>query len=932
MKPNYHVLLIDESESDHARVRGVLESASLTVRIEVARTVEEALVRLEGARFDFVIFEVGRGDRRGFELLERARCDGVVLPPVFALAQEDDEESGIEALRLGVEDYFVRERTDPESMRHAIRHALERHPRRAHTERRNRDLLHSNEMLASENERLSRLASTDALTGIGNQRAFQVRLAQLLAEASRGRRFAMVFVDIDHFKAFNDDFGHSCGDKVLCEVARVLCDTVREVDFVARYGGEEFAILLVDVRRSEALALAERLRQAVEAIERFPRRISISIGVRVARSIDHSPIRLVQEADLALYSAKRTGRNRIGEFPQPPDPPPDRPDRLSGAAVGQPRGGSPPDGTDPRPEGPSLEGLGVKSLALPILEMLTEVAGGVAHAASKRTTPFFCQGPEDVRRFRDACPLAPFLEECHGMFQSFFASYPEAAIVLDRAGIVVLWNRVAERLLGWTGEEAIGKPCPVDPVAPDRTPVLARALAGERVESMEVRFETKVGSRVEATLSATPVHGASGDPERFLLVLCDLAPYRILVERRARRLLERCLDAYVRLDATGRIVEWNPRAEAVLGRVRDEMLGEEFAPLILPDPVRTAFRTGLEQAVLGESVDFLGTRFETVALTPDGGRIPVEIMAWSDGIGDSTTFHAFLTDLRDRKLAQESAEAARQELRRAQDDLENRVAKRTEELTQANRDLETVLHILSHDLVEPLRAIEGFSALLREHMADRLDERARDYLGRIDRATIRLRRQLGDILTLARARRIERVSECTAGSAIVGEAIARLETRIRETGATLRVAEDLPSFSVDKTWAVEAVYNLLSNSLKFTRAGSPPDIDVAPYRTGRREPVEVGLEIRDRGPGVPPGHEDRIFGLFQRAVGREVEGTGTGLAIVREVAQRHGGRAWVRPREGGGSVFIITFRDPSLVSRDDVATNEEGRPSRERER
>ena len=70
---------------------------------------------------------------------------------------------------------------------------------------------------------------------------------------------------------------------------------------------------------------------------------------------------------------------------------------------------------------------------------------------------------------------------------------------------------------------------------------------------------------------------------------------------------------------------------------------------------------------------------------------------------------------------------------------------------------------------------------------------------------------------------------------------------------------------------------------------------------------QVGIVVRDRGPGVPPEHAERIFQLFQRAVGREVEGTGAGLAIVRQVAERHGGRAWVRPREGGGAEFILTF-------------------------
>ncbi|MBI3333568.1 MAG: hypothetical protein HYZ93_05715 [Candidatus Omnitrophica bacterium] len=117
----------------------------------------------------------------------------------------------------------------------------------------------------------------------------------------------------------------------------------------------------------------------------------------------------------------------------------------------------------------------------------------------------------------------------------------------------------------------------------------------------------------------------------------------------------------------------------------------------------------------------------------------------------------------------------------------------------------------------------------------------------------------------------------------------------------------LPLLRADKTWAVEAIYNLISNALKFTREGQAPEVEVVPYVSDGKISGITGIAIRDHGPGVAPEHRERIFELFQRAVGREVEGTGAGLAIVRAVAERHGGRAWVQPCQGGGSEFIITF-------------------------
>jgi signal transduction histidine kinase len=143
---------------------------------------------------------------------------------------------------------------------------------------------------------------------------------------------------------------------------------------------------------------------------------------------------------------------------------------------------------------------------------------------------------------------------------------------------------------------------------------------------------------------------------------------------------------------------------------------------------------------------------------------------------------------------------------------------------------------------------------------------------------------------------------------LVHEVLRRLESRIKETAAKITVRSPLPRLRVNQTWAIQGIYNLVTNALKFVPAGQSPDIEIAPYSETDLEGADLrGLIVQDRGPGVAPEQRDRIFELFRRAVGREVEGTGAGLAIVRQVAERHGGRVWVAPREGGGSNFFITF-------------------------
>jgi PAS domain S-box-containing protein len=222
---------------------------------------------------------------------------------------------------------------------------------------------------------------------------------------------------------------------------------------------------------------------------------------------------------------------------------------------------------------------------------------------------------------------------------------------------------------------------------------------------------------------------------------------------------------------------------------------------------------------------------------------------------------------------------------------------------ERNRDLETLLYVVSHDLREPLRSIDNFSRMVNERYADRLDDRGKDYLRRVVRAAGRLDRLLQEILTLSRAQRMSEPEAREPAAAVVAEALRLLDTRIRETDARISVAGGLPHLRINRRWAIQAVYNLVSNALKFTRDGRRPEIEILPFREG----TEVGLVIADRGPGVDAEHQEMIFRLFQRAVGREVDGTGAGLAIVQQIASRHGGRTFVRPRTGGGSEFVITF-------------------------
>ncbi|MGQ0643802.1 MAG: diguanylate cyclase [Gemmatimonadaceae bacterium] len=167
------------------------------------------------------------------------------------------------------------------------------------------------ERLIDANARLEALASLDPLTNLKNRRAFEERLHEEISRARRSKEsFALLLLDIDHFKNFNDSFGHPRGDDVLKSVARVLSRSVRDADFIARYGGEEFAIILPDSDREGAKLMAERLRLAIEENGWDMRPITVSVGA--AAWVDGaSSESLIDQADRALYRSKQAGRNIV---------------------------------------------------------------------------------------------------------------------------------------------------------------------------------------------------------------------------------------------------------------------------------------------------------------------------------------------------------------------------------------------------------------------------------------------------------------------------------------------------------------------------------------------------------------------------------------------------------------------------------------------
>ncbi len=236
-------------------------------------------------------------------------------------------------------------------------------------------------------------------------------------------------------------------------------------------------------------------------------------------------------------------------------------------------------------------------------------------------------------------------------------------------------------------------------------------------------------------------------------------------------------------------------------------------------------------------------------------------------------------------------------------ELEQRVQERTRELEAANRELEAFTYTVSHDLKTPLRGIAGFVQALAEDYADRLDDTGRRFLGTIRDSASRMGQLIDDLLRYSRLERrlVERQPV----------ALAPLLDQVREelagelSGRGLTVKQDLTVSQVlaEREGLREALANLLANAVKFGPTGGGT-ISVRAYRDGD----SVVITVADQGIGFDMKYHDRIFGIFERLHHQEeYPGTGVGLAIVRRVAERHGGRAWAESAPGKGSVFHLAL-------------------------
>jgi PAS domain S-box-containing protein len=232
---------------------------------------------------------------------------------------------------------------------------------------------------------------------------------------------------------------------------------------------------------------------------------------------------------------------------------------------------------------------------------------------------------------------------------------------------------------------------------------------------------------------------------------------------------------------------------------------------------------------------------------------------------------------------------------------EETLRKTARELKRSNDDLEQFAYLASHDLQEPLRMVASYLQLLERRYREKLGTDAGEFIDYAVEGATRMKRLINDLLEYSKVGTAERPFEPTQSLEALEEALANLQVAISESGAKVTHGP-LPAVTADRKQLVQLFQNLVGNAIKF-RSAAPPRVHVA----AQMERGEWVFSVRDNGIGIDPKFADRIFIIFQRLHGREeYPGTGIGLALCRKIVERHGGRIWVEPGPGGGSVFFFT--------------------------
>ncbi len=489
-------------------------------------------------------------------------------------------------------------------------------------------------------------------------------------------------------------------------------------------------------------------------------------------------------------------------------------------------------------------------------------------------------------------------------FRQIVETAPDAMMIVDGSGRIVLVNAQIEKFFGYAREELLGRE--IEDLMPER---FRRSHVGQRnhfigaarTRSMGVGLELfglrKDGSEFPLEISLSPLQTPAG--VMVSAAIRDITDRRRIeseldqAEQLFRLMVASVADyAIIMLDPDGRVTGWNAGGMRILGYRAEEILGQSFA-CFFPAETRA---NGHPEYELSQAVAHGSYQEENWRQRRDGTLFWANtiLTAVRDDSGALRGFVKVTQDLTDRRRAEE-------EIRRLNEELERRVIERTAQLETAYKELEGFSYSVSHDLRMPLRAIDGFSRKLLEDYRDKLDSEGNRRLNVVRDNAQRMGQLINDILAFSRMGRAQLSRSEIDMTALAHSVFSELKAS--DHPVELNVGT-LPPARGDRAMLRQVMVNLLSNAIKYSRPKPKSIIEVGADVNAD----ETVYFVKDNGVGFDMRYVDKLFGVFQRLHSvEEFEGTGIGLAIVKRIISKHNGRVWAEAILGEGTTIYFSL-------------------------
>jgi len=364
-------------------------------------------------------------------------------------------------------------------------------------------------------------------------------------------------------------------------------------------------------------------------------------------------------------------------------------------------------------------------------------------------------------------------------------------------------------------------------------------------------------------------------------------------EQKFRSLLEAAPDAMIIGSEDGLISLVNSQVEMMFGFLRGELIGRNIRALV---PEWSCFSPVFQSAVSANPPR------EFWARRKNGLQFPVEISLSPLQTEEGVLVTSAIRDITERQRADEEIRDLNTTLEQRVEDRTHELLRSNEALRQSNEDLNQFAYAASHDLQEPLRMVALYSQLLQRKYGGNLDGDADQFISYVVGGAKRMELLLKDLLAFSQSGSAsEGPPSAVNCEQVVERVLLNLQASIEQSSATVTCGP-LPTVQAHEIQLLQLLQNLVGNAIKY-RSAEPPKIHV----TAQRRESDWMFSVQDNGIGIEPEYAQQVFGIFKRLHGQDYPGTGIGLAICQRIVERYGGRIWVEPNVGEGSLFCFTL-------------------------